>query len=152
MQASYLEVDLYDPLVFAGVALIVLVFGIPILLHAWIRKAKFNKLPDGYQTHALRTSIRIETIVGAAAIAMLAALGIASWVGFNTAWSNLEANIEQKYHPVELNIHEYNGSWIGADITLEDGTSFNDVVVEIRDGNEPFITEVWYHDNPEAAG
>lgn len=149
MTPSYSEVDLYAALMWAGVSLIFFVFALPILIHAWIRKVKFKKLSNGYQTHALRKSIRIEGIVGLGVLAVGLYVVAVSWYGFSTSWSNLEANIEQKYQPAELTINPYNGSWISADITLEDGTSFNNTVVEVRDAFEPFIADVWYHQHPD---
>lgn len=149
MTPSFLEVELQAPLLWAGAALLFFVFALPILIHFWIRKAKFKNLTTGYQTHALRRSIRIEGFVGAILMAVALSAVTLSWLGFSSAWSNLEANINQKYHPTELTINPYNGSWISVDITLDDGTSFENTVVEIRDGFEPFIADVWYHQHPD---
>ncbi|GAA1405073.1 hypothetical protein AUR04nite_07230 [Glutamicibacter uratoxydans] len=152
MPTSYLNVDFVLPLIGVGAAGVFLVFGIPMLIHAQIRKAKFNKLSDGYQTHALRSSIRLEKIIGISSLVAVVALCAGSWFGFGTAKSNLQANIEQKYQPSELSLGSYNGSWITADLTLPDGTKFKGVTVDIQDGGEPFIEDVWYHYNPKPAG
>ena len=149
MLPAYLEVDLQEPLMWAGGSLLFFVFALPILIHAWVRKARFKKLSTGYQTHALRQSIRIEGLIGAAVLAVGIVMVSQSWIGFNTAWNNLEANINEKYQPTELAINPYNGSWVSVDITLDDGTSFDNTVVEIREAFEPFIADVWYHQNPD---
>lgn len=151
-ESQFLSVDFFLPMVGVGVALLMPFLGIPMLIHAKIRKTKFNKLPDGYQTFALRRAIRVEGILGIGALALMVVLCIGSWVGYTTAKNNLTANIEQKYEPTALSMSEYNGSWVNVDITLPDGTSFTNSRVDIQDGGEPFIEDVWYHYNPKPAG
>lgn len=151
-ETQFLTVNFALPMIGVGVALILLFLGIPLLIHSKIRQAKFSKLPDGYQTFALRRAIRFEGILGISALALMVVLCVGSWVGYGTAKSNLAANIEQKYEPTALSMSEYNGAWVNVDITLPDGMSFTNTRVDIQDGGEPFIEDVWYHYNPKSAG
>lgn len=152
MEAQYLNVDFVTPLFGIGVAAVLLVGGMPMLLHGWYRKKKFEQLSDGYQTYKLRSSIRAEVIAGGLALALMAVLGISAVLGYTSSARNLQANIERHYNPAQLELGTFNGSWISVDITLDDGTSFSNTPVEIREDNEPFIEDVWYHYHPKPQG
>ncbi|QRQ77891.1 hypothetical protein [Glutamicibacter protophormiae] len=152
MESQYLNVDFGTPLIGVAVAGALLIATVPLLLHGWYRRKKFEQLPEGYQTYKLRSSIRTEVIAGGLGALLVVVLGIASAAGFASSARNLEANIERQYNPAQLSLGTFNGSWMSVGITLDDGTRFNDVPVEIRDGNEPFIEDVWYHYHPKPAG
>lgn len=122
------------------------------LLHGWYRRSKFPKLTDGQQTYKLRASIRNEMIVGALGLVLMLAVGISSAVGYSSSLGNLQANIERHYSPTQLSLGTFNGWWMNVDITLADGTSFTNTPVEVREDNEPFIEDVWYHLHPKPAG
>ena len=59
--------------------------------------------------------------------------------GYSTAMSNLEANIHKEYSPTELDIKYWNGSWATADITLPDGTSYEDAQISMQAEYRPLV-------------
>lgn len=152
MKEQYLNVDFITPLLGVGLAAVLLVGAVPLLLHGWYRKKKFERLADGYQTYKLRSSIRTEVIAGGLTLSLMAVLGFFAVLGYTSSARNLQANIVQLYNPAKLELGSFNGSWMSVDITLDDGTSFSNAQVEIRDGNEPFIEDVWYHYHPKPQG
>lgn len=147
---QFAEVDFLTPLTHLGIGGIFLVFTLPLLIHGFFRRHRFSKLSDGYQTYKARSSIRTELLIGTGTLLVTLGLGISFVVGYSTANSNLIANIEQRYQPVDLQLGVWNGSWVSVDMTLADGTHFPDSVVQIRANYEPFIEDVWYHQNPSA--
>ena len=147
---NYAEVDFMTPMMHLGVGGILLVFAIPLIIHALFRKRRFARLTEGYQTYKSRSSIRTEMVTGALCLAAALVFGVLAWTNYSTATSNLAANIEQRYQPAEFTLGSWNGSWATVDITLEDGTRFTDSVVVVRAGNEPFIEDVWYHTRDNA--
>lgn len=147
MDASkFADVNFVIPLFYLGVAVVCLLIFIPLLIHGMLRRRKFSTLVDGYQTYALRSSIRIELIVSAL-VAILTIMFLAMGAtGYFESRNNLEANIQLKYNPTQLELGPWNGSWATADLTLSDGTVFDDVEVMLQDSGEPFIEKVWYHE------
>lgn len=150
MDASkFAEVDFVTPLLYLGIALIFLFICIPTLLHGLVRRRKFGTLVTGYQTYSLRSSIRIELIVSALAGVLTIVCLLIGATGYFKAMNHLESNIQLQYNPTNLELGYWNGSWATADLTLPDGTTFEDVVVEVQGVGEPFIEEVWYHDREQ---
>lgn len=147
MDASkFADVNFVIPMFYLGVTLVCLLIFIPMLIHGMLRRRKFSKLVDGYQTYSLRSSIRIELIV-AAIFAILTIVFVAmGGIGYSQATANLESNIQLKYNPTHFELGPWNGSWSTADLTLSDGKTFDDVDVMIQGAGEPFIEEVWYHE------
>lgn len=146
---TYAEVDYLTPMMHLGVAGILVVFGIPLLLHGLFRRRRFSRLRDGEQTWKARSSIRIELLTGGVALLIAAVFGALSWNGYERSTRHLEANIVQRYHPSSFELGYWNGSWATIDITLPDGTRFPDSIVMLRAGSEPFIEDIWYHHNPK---
>ena len=142
---NYAVVDFMTPMMHLGVAGILLVFALPLLIHGFVRRRRFGRLSEGYQTYQARSSIRTELITGTVVLIGCAVFGGLAWNGYQTATTNFVANIEQRYQPVELNLGPWNGSWATVDLTLADGTRFPDSTVVLRAGYEPFIEDVWYH-------
>lgn len=152
MEERYLNVDFITPMLGFGVAAVLLIGGVPLLLHGWYRRKRFEQLADGYQTYKLRSSIRAELVAGGLVLSLMAALGIFAVLGYTSSARNLQSNIEQLYNPAKLELGTFNGSWMSADITLDDGTSFSNARVDVRAGNEPFIEDLWYHYHPKPRG
>ena len=119
--------------------LVSVLIAVPLAIHALIRRRAFAGLRDGEQTYARRSSIRTEFIsagLAAVATAVFLVLGI---TGYSTAMSNLEANIHKEYSPTELDIKYWNGSWATADITLPDGTSYEDAQISMQAEYRPLV-------------
>jgi len=142
---TYAEVDYLTPLLQLSVGIVLLIFCLPLVFHGLYRRSKFSQLGEGHRTRKARSSIRSELLVSAAGILGGVTLGLVAWSGYGTATTNFEANIEQRYHPQELSLGSWNGSWATVDITLADGARFTDSVVVIREGYEPFIEDIWNH-------
>ncbi|WP_404286657.1 hypothetical protein [Glutamicibacter arilaitensis] len=146
---AYEPIDFLRPLVLLGVAVTLLIICFPTLIHGLIRRSGYKRLADGLQTYALKSSIRIELIVAAAAGALAIVCTIAAANGYFASMNRLEANIALKYQPTSLDLGYWNGSWGTASLVLPDGTSFSDVVVEVHEAGEPFIEEIWYHERKQ---
>ncbi|WIV43241.1 MULTISPECIES: hypothetical protein [Glutamicibacter] len=136
---EYLPVAFGLPLMSVALSVVLLLIAVPLAVHALIRRRAFAGLRDGEQTYARRSSIRTEFIsagLAAVATAVFLVLGI---TGYSTAMSNLEANIHKEYSPTELDIKYWNGSWATADITLPDGTSYEDAQISMQAEYRPLV-------------
>ncbi|MGP9650249.1 hypothetical protein ACT3TP_07160 [Glutamicibacter sp. AOP38-B1-38] len=146
---GYEPIDFLRPLVYFGVAVTLVLICFPTLIHGLIRRGDFQRKPDGLQTYALKSSIRTELIVAGASGLLAIVCTIVAASGYFTAMKHLEANIALKYEPTSLDLGYWNGSWATTSLVLPDGTSFSDVVVEVREAGEPFIEEIWYHERKQ---
>lgn len=146
MDASkFVDVDFVVPMLYISVALMLALIFIPTLLHGLMRRRKFATLVTGYQTYAMRSSIRTELIVATLAGIFAVVCALIGGTGYTKAMDNLAVNIQTQYNPSSLELGYWNGSWATANITLDDGTSFEDVVVQLEGPGKPFIEKVWYH-------
>lgn len=135
-------VDFATPLLLLAAMVVLILLGLPLLVHAAFRRKKFAVLRDGEQTYARRSSIRTELWVGAGitvAGVLCLVLGLG---GYRGAMSGLEANIRQTYAPTQLDMHYWNGATANASLTLPDGTYLEHATVAIGPGNTPVILEL----------
>lgn len=136
---EYLPVAFGLPLMAVATSVVFLLIGLALLPHALFRRRSFSRLRDGEQTYARRASIRTEFIVAAAAGVITAVFLAVGITGYSTAMSNLEANIHKEYSPTKLDIKYWNGSWATADITLPDGTSYEDAQISMQAEYRPLV-------------
>ncbi|MEF9979793.1 MULTISPECIES: hypothetical protein [Micrococcaceae] len=136
---EYLPVDFSLPLVSLAASVIFLLIGLPLIIHALIRRKGFTRLRDGEQTYARRASIRTEFISAGIAVVATAICLVMGITGYNTAMSNLVANVQKEYSPTELEIKYWNGSWATADIAFADGTSYVDAQISMQSAYRPLV-------------
>ena len=115
----YQPVDFGTSLLYLAVAGVIVVFVIPIGIHALFRWHGYRKDSETRRTYARRRDIGIEAgVAGAGIIVALAFVAVCA-VDWKQSEKNLVANIESRYEVSDVQLASWNGSW--ATVKLLDG-------------------------------
>ncbi|WP_309082028.1 hypothetical protein [Zhihengliuella sp.] len=139
----FTEVDYFTPMVLLACAVIVGLFGVPLVVHALFRWRAFRRDSESLQTYARRRSLGVESGLGAVLLLGGAALAVAGLMGLSRAEDAVVANI-LRADPSIGAVEDYR--WTGAhalvDLRLTDGSVHEDVRVVIEDDGRPVIEGV----------
>lgn len=144
--------DFSTPLILFCVALVLLLFAAPLLIHGLFRRHRFPALAQKFQTYANGANIRAELIVAGCLMVGVILCAVGSAVLYGQATEALEYNLAVKYPMVTFDLGYWNGSWMNAQATLADGTQISNVQIVLDDFGEPFATgidELIHDDLPE---
>ncbi|WP_102157786.1 hypothetical protein [Zhihengliuella halotolerans] len=118
----YLDVDYLTPMLQVSVAILCVLAALPLCLHALARWIRFRREAEGRRTYALRSSIRIEAVVGGALVAATVVFAGFGLAGLTTAGENLQRNIHRAYPDVEtIESYAWNGSAAVVDVVMTTG-------------------------------
>ncbi|GAA3692098.1 hypothetical protein GCM10022377_00530 [Zhihengliuella alba] len=139
----FTDVDYMTPMVLLACAVIVGLFGVPLLVHALFRWRVFKRAPEPLQTYARRRGLRVESLLGAALIVAGAALAAAGMAGLGRAEDAVVGNV-LRAEPEVAAVEDY--TWTGShalvDLRMQDGSVHEDARVALLPDGEPRIEGV----------
>ncbi|MFC0582019.1 hypothetical protein [Micrococcoides hystricis] len=134
-------------------ALALAVIGLALGAHGLYRRRKYWRKREVHQTWPEQRDIRLELSIAGSLFILGLLTPLLSLFLYNKSMENLTHNIEQYYEAQDVELRDWNGSWARADLTLADGTRFEDVQVRYDDVEyTPLIWEVLEHRGETATG
>jgi hypothetical protein len=147
----YQPVDFASPQIHLAVAGIIVVFAIPMGIHALVRWRKFRKDPPQQQTYARRRDVGIES--GVAALGIIAALVFTGMfgAGWKQSEKNLVANVETRYVVSDVVMTGWNGSAALVDLVDANGVAATGIEVSFDAVGAPVLRDAAFGLDPKHA-
>lgn len=147
----YQPVDFATPQIQLAVAGIIVVFALPMGIHALVCWRRFRKDPPQQQTYARRRDVGIEA--GVAVLGIITALvftGMFS-IGWKQSERNLEANIETRYTVSDVVMTSWNGSSALVDLVDANGVGATGIEVSFDAVGAPVLRDAAFGLDPKHA-
>lgn len=147
----YQSVDFGTPLLYLAVAGVIVVFAIPLGIHALLRWRGYRKDSETRRTYVRRRDIGIETGVSGAGIIVALAFVAVCAVGWNQSEKNLVANIESRYEVSDVRLASWNGSWATVELLDGNGVVAPGIEVSFDAVGAPVLRDVAFELDPKHA-
>lgn len=151
---SYGAVDFQSPVVTLWVVGALLVLAALVIVHAvWRRRRQISfarRTSRNVDPNLIRDT-RVEQVVGYCLLGGAVVLaGFAGWGAWQTH-QNVRANLQEKYGVTAVENDHWNGAFLMADLTFEDGTVEQRARVYFEPDGEPLTGEDIYSEIPGGA-